>query len=138
MHFFSLAILVFLARLSQLPNQEPEPNLDLIEPGTNANPPIRRGISNGSPTRQKPQLSPLSCASVFDGCSAVHIPLGRLDVGFVDIAPSPVFTRLEGLHDRMTSRVEVSSGVFVLRGVAATNISAGKAEAQMHPCVPAH
>jgi hypothetical protein len=36
-----------------------------------------------------------------------------LDKGFVDIAPEPVFPWLEGLHNWMTSRMEMSHGVLV-------------------------
>src|SRR5579872_5634930 len=53
----------------------------------------------------------------------------------VDIAPGPVFTGLEGFYDGVLGRVKVFGGVFVLRRIAATDVAAGKAQAQVNPGV---
>jgi hypothetical protein len=60
----------------------------------------------------------------------------RLEEEFVNVAPTPFFTRLEGFDDRMARRVKMLGGVFVLRRVAAADVPASFAEAQVHPCVP--
>ena len=54
----------------------------------------------------------------------------------VDIAPAPIFTGLEGLDDRVVSGVEVLGGMFVLRGIAAADVPALGAEAQVYPRIP--
>jgi len=57
----------------------------------------------------------------------------RLEEQLVDVAPSPVLTRLEGLNDRVVGRVEMPGGVRILRIVTATDMSTGETEAQVHP-----
>jgi hypothetical protein len=54
---------------------------------------------------------------------------------FIHIAPSPSFTRLEGLHHRMLGFVEVLCRMLVFRGVAAAYVSALETKAQMNPRV---
>ena len=54
----------------------------------------------------------------------------------VDIAPEPIFTRLEGLDDRVVSSVEVLCSMLVLRGIAAADVPALGAEAQVYPRIP--
>src|SRR5258708_6956101 len=54
---------------------------------------------------------------------------------FVHVTPAPVLARLEGLDDGMPGRVEVFGRVRVLRAVAAADVPAGQAQAQMHPGV---
>ena len=54
---------------------------------------------------------------------------------FINIAPAPVFTRLERLDDRMFRRMEVFRGVLVLRRIAAADVAAGHAEPQVDPRV---
>ncbi len=41
--------------------------------------------------------------------------LQAFEFDFVDKAPSPLFPRFNGLHDRVLGRVEMFGGVFVLR-----------------------
>src|SRR3981081_727248 len=55
------------------------------------------------------------------------------DKGLVHIAPAPILARLEGLDDRVLGRVEMLSGVAMGRGIAAADMAAGQAQAQMHP-----
>ncbi len=57
----------------------------------------------------------------------------HLDERLVDIAPTPVLPRLKGFYNRVAGSVEVFSGVLVLRGVAATDVSTAQAFAQMYP-----
>jgi hypothetical protein len=53
----------------------------------------------------------------------------------VDIAPSPILTRLKRLHNRMLGPVKVLGRVLILRRVAATDVTARHAHPQMDPVV---
>jgi hypothetical protein len=53
----------------------------------------------------------------------------------IDVTPQPVFARLEGLDDRVLGSVEMLRRVFVLRTVAAADMTASFAEAKMNPRV---
>lgn len=64
-------------------------------------------------------------------------PIGRLDVTLVYIAPAPVFTESERLHDWMAGGVKMLGGMLVFRGVTATDVPTDLADAQMHPSIPA-
>ena len=63
--------------------------------------------------------------------------LSKIEHHLVDVTPTPVFTRLEGLDKRVSGRVEMLGGVFILRRITATNMTTLEAEAQVYPCVPA-
>src|ERR1700693_4564558 len=52
---------------------------------------------------------------------------------FVDVAPRPVLARLGGLHDRMADGTKVRGRVAVRRAVAAGDVPARLAHAQVHP-----
>ena len=54
---------------------------------------------------------------------------------FVDVAPDPGLAGLEGADEGAGGVVEVTGGVFVLRGVAAADVAAGQAKAQVDPGV---
>src|SRR6266568_2691418 len=60
----------------------------------------------------------------------------RLNRDLVDVTPSPVLARLERSHNRVLGLSEVLRGVFVLRGVAAADVTANLAEPQMNPGIP--
>jgi len=62
------------------------------------------------------------------GCHASKV--GHL---FVHIAPAPKFSLLGALNHRVFGGGKVGSGMFVWAAVAATNVAAGRAHAQMHP-----
>src|SRR5467141_1315439 len=51
----------------------------------------------------------------------------------IDVAPAPAFPRLERGDDRMLRGVKVLGGMLVLGFVAAADVPAGPAQAQMHP-----
>ena len=59
--------------------------------------------------------------------------LGGLHGELVDVAPDPVFVWLERLDQRVARGVEVLGGVLVRRRVAAVDLPAGQAEAQVQP-----
>jgi hypothetical protein len=59
--------------------------------------------------------------------------LREVDLDFVNEAPAPVFAGLEGAHDGVLSAVEMLGGVFVFGGVAAADVSAFHAQAEMYP-----
>jgi hypothetical protein len=54
----------------------------------------------------------------------------------VDVAPSPVLARLEGLDNWMAGLLVMGGRVTVRRRVAASDVPAGQAEPQMYPAVP--
>jgi hypothetical protein len=54
---------------------------------------------------------------------------------FVDVAPIPAFAGFQGLDDGVFAGVEVFGGMLVFRGVAAADVAAGEAEAEVHPAV---
>jgi hypothetical protein len=58
-----------------------------------------------------------------------------LDHYFVDVTPAPIFARLERSHDGVFCLFEVFGGVLVFRGIAAADVAANFAEAQMNPRV---
>src|ERR1700730_7132826 len=62
-----------------------------------------------------------------------YLTISISDFGLVDIAPAPIFSRLEGLDDRMPAVVEMLPRVPMLRGVTAADVTAGQTQAQMHP-----
>jgi hypothetical protein len=53
----------------------------------------------------------------------------------IDVAPKPVFTRLDGFHDRVLRGAKMLGGVLVLRGIAAAHVAADLAKPQVHPSV---
>ena len=53
----------------------------------------------------------------------------------IDIAPAPVFSRLEGAHDGMLGRVEVLGRMLVLGRVATADVPASSTQTQVHPRV---
>src|SRR6202521_3104479 len=55
------------------------------------------------------------------------------DHQLVVVAPLPVLARLERPHDRVLGRAEVLARVAFGRGIAAADVSARKAETQVHP-----
>jgi len=60
---------------------------------------------------------------------------GSTDHHLVDVAPLPVLARLQGLHDWMLAFLEVLGRVLVLRAVAAADVAAGEAHAQLDPAI---
>src|SRR5580698_9715586 len=58
-----------------------------------------------------------------------------VDVDLVDVAPAPIFSGLDRAHDRMTFGVEVGCGMTVLGRIAAANLAALQAHAEMDPGV---
>jgi hypothetical protein len=62
-----------------------------------------------------------------------YLTISISDLGLVDIAPAPILARFEGLDDWMSVLVEMLPCVPMRRGVAAADVTAGQAQAQMHP-----
>ena len=58
-----------------------------------------------------------------------------LEHDLVDVAPAPILARLEGLDNRVIGRVKMLCSVFVFRRIAAADVPADKALAQVHPGV---
>jgi hypothetical protein len=59
--------------------------------------------------------------------------LGKVEFDVVDVTPTPVFAGFERTHDGMLGAVEVLGGVLVFGGVAASDVAALHAQAEMHP-----
>ena len=57
----------------------------------------------------------------------------KVQTNFIDIAPSPPFRRIVAFDDRMAGLAKMLGGVTVWRAVAAADMAACPAEAQMHP-----
>jgi hypothetical protein len=54
---------------------------------------------------------------------------------FVNVAPEPALAGLGGGDDRVLGGAKVPGGVLVLGGVAAADVAAFEASAEMHPAV---
>ena len=83
-----------------------------------------------------------ACGSNWDGRSQrVDLESGsyagstEIELHLVGVAPAPGLSRLNRAHDRMVHRVEVPGRVLVLRRVAAADVAAFHAHAQMDPAV---
>jgi hypothetical protein len=65
------------------------------------------------------------------------IAICQLDKGLVDIAPPPIFSWFVGVASRHENRSHdgMLGSVFIPRRVAAANMAADEALAQMYPCV---
>src|SRR5215472_8972384 len=61
------------------------------------------------------------------------VPVLKVEHHLVDEAPAPAFAGLERAHHRMMGVLEVFGGVPVGRRIAATDVTAGQAEAQVDP-----
>jgi hypothetical protein len=59
----------------------------------------------------------------------------RFEEDLIDIAPDPVLARFEGLDDGVVGGMKVLGGVLVFRRVAAADVAADKAEAEVDPAV---
>jgi hypothetical protein len=62
---------------------------------------------------------------------------GRQFSGFdlVDITPDPGFARLDGADQWMLRMMKMFGGMFIFRGIAASDITAYKAHAKMDPLI---
>jgi hypothetical protein len=61
--------------------------------------------------------------------------VSKVQPELVSVTPSPVLIWLEGLNDRVVGRVEMLGGMLILRIVAAADMPAFKADAQVYPGV---
>src|SRR5262249_48532228 len=90
--------------------------------------PQATGTPHGSAARSRnvhrPSLPP---------STAQPVRSSQLHPDLVDEAPTPVFTGFERAHDRVLRRVKVLGRVLVLGIVAAADVAAGPAKAQMNP-----
>jgi hypothetical protein len=59
--------------------------------------------------------------------------LRKIQLYFIDVAPAPVFTRLDRPHNRVLRRMKMLRSVFIFGVVAATHVPAFHAQPQMHP-----
>lgn len=61
--------------------------------------------------------------------------ISRLECDLIDVAPAPVFTRLERLDYRVVGCMEMLGSVLVLRVVATTDMATDEAFTQVYPRV---
>ena len=64
--------------------------------------------------------------------------LSLLDIELVDVTPTPVLARFEGLNDWMVRLLIMFGGVFVFGRVTAAYVAAYQTESQMNPGISAH
>jgi hypothetical protein len=57
----------------------------------------------------------------------------KLDHDFIDEAPAPALTGLNAAHDGVAGGLEMFGGVFADGGVAAADVAADEAFAQVNP-----
>ena len=58
-----------------------------------------------------------------------------VEIHLVDVAPAPMFSRFDRLHDGMPHLVEVGCGMAVPGGIATTNLATFQTDAQVHPAI---
>ena len=58
-----------------------------------------------------------------------------VEIDLVDVAPAPFLSALGGCDDRVLRGAEVGTSVAIFRRVAAADMAAFQAHAQMHPGV---
>ena len=78
------------------------------------------------------------CANCeIEGCRSVdHTSLRQLSCfHFIDVAPHPGLSRLDGASQRMMLVMRMFGGVAVLGRIAATNLSAISTQAKMNPTI---
>ena len=61
--------------------------------------------------------------------------VSKVEPELVNVTPSPVLVWLEGLNERVSGRVEMLSGMLILRIVTAADMSTDETDAQMYPGV---
>lgn len=64
---------------------------------------------------------------------AADRPARGVELDLVGVTPAPALAGLERPDDRMPGLAEMGGGVLVRRAVAAADMTAGHAEAKMHP-----
>jgi hypothetical protein len=60
---------------------------------------------------------------------------GEIEFEFVDEAPAPGFAGFEGLHDGVLGGMKMFGGVLVFGGIAAADVAALEAQAEVDPGV---
>jgi hypothetical protein len=60
-------------------------------------------------------------------------PIRKIEHDFVDVTPTPSFGRIIGFDDRMPGRMEMLGRVPAWRLIAAADMAASPADAQMQP-----
>lgn len=75
-----------------------------------------------------------SVASLSDGACVLDAAR-KIIRNFIDVTPAPIFAWLDGTNDGMTGRVIVLGCVPVLRGIAASDMTANEAQPEVDPRV---
>ena len=86
------------------------------------------GVRGENSQRLRPRTTVRTDKSVLFGP-----PLGKIESNFVNVTPAPIFSGLERSHDGMSGRAEVFRGVFILGGIATTDVPAVQAQTKVHP-----
>jgi hypothetical protein len=61
--------------------------------------------------------------------------LRELQLYFVHEAPSPIFSGLDGSHNRMLGPMKVLGRMLVLGRITTSNVAANHAQSKMHPSI---
>src|ERR1700733_7401128 len=62
-----------------------------------------------------------------------RLPVRQIEQNFIHVTPAPAFGRIVAFDDRMSGGVEMLGGMLVGRIVAAADMTATAADAQMQP-----
>jgi hypothetical protein len=60
-------------------------------------------------------------------------PVRKIEHHFIDVTPAPAFRWIIGFDDRMPGYAKMLRGVSIWRLIAATDVAASAADAQMQP-----
>ena len=95
---------------------------------------VELGEGDGTAGRARPCLNLLRRATLLLHLAKVrHGLLRHVHLRLIDVAPGPALAGLEGRDHRVGRVVEMLRGVAARRAVAAADVAAGQAEAQMDP-----
>jgi hypothetical protein len=95
-----------------------------------------KGFPHGMPTTQADTINADLLAFLIvprDWSVMRRRAAAKVQTNFIDIAPSPPFRRIVAFDDGMAGLAKMLGGVTVWRAVAAADMAARPAEAQMHP-----
>src|ERR1700730_15634961 len=106
----------------------------------------RRAVGSGACTAMSLRSRHRGCwrtVAIFPHAANLIVPrnwsvmrgraAAQVQTNFIDIAPSPPFRRIVAFDDGMAGLAKMLGGVTVWRAVAAADMAARPAEAQMHP-----
>lgn len=61
--------------------------------------------------------------------------MAEVDYDFINVAPAPLLSRLDGTHQRVAGIVKMFGRMFILGIITTSNITANQTQPQMHPSI---